>query len=42
MSMNRNRKFPGFGFNEMMRKPDYSKFPNWYQVTSRIGGHPGN
>jgi hypothetical protein len=43
MSTNRNRKHPvapGFGFAEMMRKPDYSKFPSWYEVTSRIGGHP--
>jgi hypothetical protein len=25
----------GFGFDEIMRKPDYTRFPNWYALNNR-------
>jgi hypothetical protein len=26
-----------FGFEHVMRKPDYSRFPAWYAGTNRFG-----
>ncbi len=27
-----------FGFEAIMRQPDYARFPDWYRETSRLGG----